>query len=266
MRLNTTTSTPSAEGRGFRSLRRCFGPCSWLPVAILLLVNPAQAQEVAGPAAGPDAGPFYEALIRTPILPMRAAADIQADFDVVDKDLRTVEREAAAAQARIQEADGWLSRHKVFIDDVKAKTGAAKKDKREADKVALEAQQKQLELVQDYLKRMKSLREAELDLARAQKDMLNAQSKALRAEDELRKKYEAIKAAGPKDPGIVKLVLETATFGQTTMQFVKAAAEKNTEVTGRARKLADRRVDLAEARNKVLTEDRIRKAVEAMGN
>ena len=39
---------------------------------------------------------------------------------------------------------------------------------------------------------------------------------------------------------------------------MKAVAEKNEDVLGQTKKLADRRIDLAQARNKLLTEDRIK--------
>jgi len=213
----------------------------------------------------PAADPFYESVIRAPIIPARAAADIQADLDAADKNRKAAEKAIADAHARVKEADDWSTQQRALIEDVKAKAAAAKKEKREADKVALDAQQKQLELVLEYLKKTKSAREAEMDLAQAQKDQLDAQYKALTAEDDLRKSVERIKTAGPKDPSIAKTVMNTVSLAQTTLQLMKTASDKNADVAGRAKRLADRRIELADSRNKLITEDRIRKAVESMG-
>ena len=217
------------------------------------------AQQPQGEEARPKE--FYEELIRTPIVPPRNSEDIQEDRSAAEKDMQQIDKAIPDAQARIKEADGWMAKLKVEMDGVKTKINAAKKDKRDADKVTLEAQQKQLQLVEDYLKKMKAIREAELDLAKAQKDLVTSELKTYQAESDLQKKAAAMKATDPKAPGAAKAVLDAAQAGENTLKVMKDMASKNEDVAGRAKRLADRRLELVQARNKLLSEDRIQGAL-----
>jgi hypothetical protein len=170
--------------------------------------------------------------------------------------MQDVDKGVAGAQARIKEADGWLATQKAETDGMKAKLEAAKKDKREADKITLEGQLKQMDLVDEYLKKTKDIRVSELDLAKSQKELVGAQTKALQAELEMNRKVDSIKTAGAA--GLSKTVIDAAQAGENTLRLMKAMAEKNEEVIAQMKKLADRRIDLAQARNKLLSEDRIR--------
>jgi chromosome segregation ATPase len=170
------------------SHRRIVVVCALALAPILAAQQPATS----------DAQKFYESLIRTPIVPQRDAGDIQEDLNAAGKRMQQTDKAADQAQARIKESEGWLATQKREMDALKDKTNAAKKEKREADKLTLEAQQKQMELVEDYLKKTKSIREAELDVAKAQKDLINSEMKAFRSESDLKDKVDRVKSAAPE--------------------------------------------------------------------
>ncbi len=229
-------------------------------VSVLIPVLAAQQ-----PPAAANAQPkFYEELIRAPIVPPRSADEIQGDIKIAEQNKQEIDKATAGVQARIKEADGWLSANKTDMDGLKAKINVAKKEKREADKLTLEGQLKQLDLVNDYLKKTKDIRNSEMDLTKAQKDLVDAQQKVYRSELELTKKQAAIKSAGPTDPNLAKTVMDATQAGENTLKLMKSMAEKNEDVVGQMKKLADRRIDLAQARNKLLSEDRIRSAATEM--
>jgi len=229
-----------------------------IAVVLWAATVPAFTQE---PASTPVSGEkFYEELIRTPIVPQRSTEDIQADTSAAEKDMHQIDKSIAGAQARVKEAEGWIATQKTEIEALKKQADTAKKEKREADKLMLEAQRKQLELVQDYLKQMIEIREAELDLAKSQKDLVNAEMKVYQAERDLAKKADAMKKGQPAGPDFTKTVLEAAQAGEATLQLMKTMADKNADVAGKMNRLANKRVGLVQARNKLLSEERIRRA------
>jgi len=73
-----------------------------------------------------------------------------------------------------------------------------------------------------------------------------------------------MKKGQPDAPDFAKTVLEAAQAGEATLQLMKTMADKNTDVAGKMKRLADRRVGLVQARNKLLSEDRIRRAASAI--
>jgi hypothetical protein len=223
---------------------------------VLVLVPALAAQQPAGQGAPPKK--FYEELIKTPIVPPRSADEIQGDVRTAEQNAQQIDKATSAVQARIKEADGWIAANKGEMDGLKAKISIAKKEKREADKLTLEGQLKQLDLVDEYLKKTKDIRNSEMDLTKAQKELVNAQKKVYQSELELTKKEGAIKSAGPASPNLTKTVLDATQAGESTLKLMKAMAEKNEDVVGQMKKLAERRIDLAQARNKLLSEDRIR--------
>ena len=205
---------------------------------------------------------FYEELIRAPIVPQRDTGVIQSDLVSTQKQIQQAEKAITDAQAKVKEADSWIATQKKEIDNLKSKINTAKKEKRESDRLMLEAQKKQLELVADYLQKSKDLRSGELDLAKSQKDLLNSEAKVYGAELELRSKADALKNASLSDPNLINLALEATKASESTLMLMKTMAEKNAAVSGRMTKIADRRVELVQTRNKLITEDRVRNAIE----
>lgn len=238
-------------------------PQRWVVAACALVAASLLAAQQP-PAEDAQAKKFYEDLIRTPIVPQRSAEDIQDDLNAAEKRMQQTDKAIDQAKARIKESEGWITTQKSEQDALKAKINAAKKEKREPDKLALEAQQKQLELVEDYLKKWKAIREAELDVAQAQKDLLNSEMKVYRSESDLKNKVDRIKTAGPQDPNLGKIVLDATQTGEDTLKAMETMASKNEDVAGRMKRLAERRLELAQARNKLMSEDRIRGAAASM--
>jgi len=226
-------------------------------VCFMVVPSPSTAQD-----GGEDANKFYEELIRQPIVPQRETETIQAELNTAKNQLEEADKAIADTNTRVQEADGWISTQKKEINALKPKIDDAKKEKRETDKLALEAQKKQLELVADYLKKTKDVRNSELDLAKSRKDLLTARIKVYEAELNLRQKGDALRGASPSDPNISALALEATQAAENALSLMKTMAEKSANVSDRMTKVAERRVALIQARNKLVTEDRIRKALE----
>lgn len=217
-------------------------------VVVALLVPAAFAQDT----------PFYEELIRKPIIPDRNAGEIEADLDAARAKAQQSDQPISDAQARVKEADGWLSQIKSEIDRVNGDIDSAKREKRNADKMASDAQKKQLELVQDYLKKVKSSRETQLDVAKTQKDAHNAQVKALEAEAAAKKKLDAFRALGPDDPNLTNVFLAAMKSGENALQRWRDWAQKNADVADLTRRVADRWLDAESARGKLFSEARIK--------
>ena len=187
-------------------------------------------------------------------------------MNAAEKRSQQLDKAIDQAQARVKESEGWITTQKTEQDALKTKINAAKKEKREPDKLALEAQQKQLDLVEDYLKKWKAIREAELDVAKAQKDLVDSEMKVYRSEADLKKKVDDMRSAGPENPNLGKIVLEGTKAGEDTLKQMETMASKNEDVAGRMKRLSQRRLELAQARNKLLSEDRIRGVAAGMQN
>jgi hypothetical protein len=63
---------------------------------------------------------------------------------------------------------------------------------------------------------------------------------------------------------LARIVLDGAQAGENTLKLMKAMADRNNDVASRIKQLADRWIDLAEARNQLPSEDRIRAAAASM--
>jgi chromosome segregation ATPase len=205
---------------------------------------------------------FYEAIIRAPIVPQRDEEAIKSDLENAKKQIQQCDKSIKDAETKVSEAKGWIDTLKKEVDGLNDQIKMAKKEKRDADKLTFEAQKKQLELVEDYLKKMKNVRDGELDLAKSHKDLMNAEAQAYEAELDLRKKADSLKNSRPSDPDLSKLAMEATQAAENTLRLMKTMAGKNADVAGRLTNIADRRVELVQARNKLVTEDRIRKVVE----
>jgi hypothetical protein len=224
--------------------------------AALLAAVPQQA------ATQSDVQKLYEDLIRSPIIPPRDAESIEADLNHTKLEAQQSGRVIGEAEARVREADGWISAEKREIDSVKRKVDAAKKDRREPDRLQLESQRKQLELVAEYLRRTREVRESEVEQAKAQKDVLDADLNVFNAELELRKEAEILKRTAADDPTLGRQTLAVAKSSESTLRLMKISADKRADVARRSAQIADRRVDLVQSRNKLLSEDRIKKLAE----
>ena len=232
---------------------------SWMAAARDLVMGP-----VLGAQRPPDedvlAKDFYEDLIRTPMVPQRPVEDIWGDLTAADEEMRQADMDIADAKAGVKETERWLAALEREMDAVKAGIHAAKKEKLDADQLTLGGQLNQLELVEEFLKKTRVVRDAEVDLAQFQKDLVSAEVKVYQAELDLKRRAEAIQSAGPESTDLAKIVLDAAHEGENVLKLMKARADRNEDAAGRMTRLADRWIDLAQARNKLLTEDRIRSA------
>jgi hypothetical protein len=75
---------------------------------------------------------------------------------------------------------------------------------------------------------------------------------------------DAVKSVSLSDPGFSKTVLDAAQTGRQTLQLMQAMAKSHANESDKMNQLAKRRVSLIDARNKLLTEDRMRQAAERL--
>jgi chromosome segregation ATPase len=224
----------------------------------LFAQNPPAAQPGAA-AAGQQAGKFYEELIKAPLVPHRSEQEIGDDRKRAEQDAAQADKAVAGAEARVKETDTWLKMHAGEIEKLKKEVGVAKKEKRDSDKLLLEAQVKQLELVKDYLEQMREVRRQEVEVARGRKDVASSTRKVYDAEQDLVSKAEQWKRTPAADPNFVKGALAAADASAKTLEQMREVASQNANVANRAQVLAEKRAELGRARNKLLSEDRIRK-------
>jgi len=230
---------------------------------LLLLV--AMTGLVAYPQAGGSEGAaFYEELIRSPIVPDRSTDEIKADLQRAEEDKKRADRAINDAQARQKQASEWVKQHKVEIKASKDKVKAAKKDKRESDVVQLQADRKQLELVEDYLKTFTGLRKTEVNQGKAMKSVADAERQAFSAELDLQNKFGTWMKSPADSPGYVEAALQAVDAAEKTLRLMEKMAAARADLADRGKRLASTRVKLVVARNKLVTEDRIRSAGEAL--
>jgi hypothetical protein len=98
----------------------------------------------------------------------------------------------------------------------------------------------------------------------SQKERISAEINVYQSELNLKKRVDAIRNAGQEDPNLSKIVIDAAQAGEDVLKLMKTMADKNQNVASQMKNLADRRLKLAEARNKLLSEDRIREAAAKM--
>ena len=211
-----------------------------------------------------DAKKFYEELIRSPIVPGRSADEIKADLQRAEEDKKRAGKVISDAQARDKQSSGWVKQHKAEIKTAKDKIKAAKKEKRESDFIGLQAERKQLELVEDYLKTVAAVRKTEVNQGRAMKNIAEAGQQAFSAELELQGKVETWAKSSADSPGYVEAGFQVTQTAEKTLNLMEKMAAAQAELANREKRLAAARVKLVVARNKLLTEDRIRSAGEAI--
>jgi hypothetical protein len=223
---------------------------SMVPCVILLTTAAFAQQAPAG--SQPERGQkFFDEVVRAPLIPARSPDEIRADIERAKEDARRAESAKVTAEAAVKQADNWVRIQKAEVDLIKKKMDAAKKDKRETDRITLEGERKKAELLMDFLNRRKNLSSAELDLAKAEKELAEAKQKAYEQEREFAVRREARDKAG--DAEFVQASVTAADTQEKAIRALKAMADSNKEVADREKKVFDSTLDLFEVRRKLVT-------------
>ena len=217
-----------------------------LPLMLLFTV-PLAAQDIEGEPLEPVATDTF--LVLVPYRPMNEIRDELAR-------VRDARRDAQAERERTQElesrVDAVMEVNKRRIELIKSREDFAKKEKREADRAQERMHRQQAELVQKMLERRKQLRETESETAKAEQEADEAREKALQSEMALAEKRQEYERAARGDTAQMRMLRrEVSQLERRTLQDRADAASKERAYADRARKLAERRLSLHDAQEKL---------------
>ena len=179
--------------------------------------------------------------------------------EAIDTDIAEAESNLAQATSNqttaISQRDGariGSEAKKLEIDAIKKKLSTAKANKNEVEASSLAASRKALERELALLEQRESLRSAEIDLARQTGELAALARRALSFEKELlvkRLESDAVTEAGPSRSSLTSVVLD---LEKQTLDARVAYADKAVDVATRAKKVAERQLQIVEARRRVL--------------
>lgn len=224
-----------------------FAPWARAASLLLLVAAPLAAQDSVGEALDPVATDTFLVLV-----PYRPMDEIRGELDRVRDGRRSFERERERGKELERRIDGVMEVNKRQIELIKSREDFAKQEKREADRLAEQTRRKQAELAQKMLERRKDLREAETEVAEAAEQAAEARQKALEAELALAEKRAEYQRAAPGDTARVRMLAREVTqLERRTLEGREDAAGKERTYADRARKLAQRRLSLHDAQEKL---------------
>ena len=179
--------------------------------------------------------------------------------EAIDKDIAEAENNLAqatsnqtAAVSQRDAARASTEAKKLEIEDMKRKHSTAKANKNEVEASSLATTRKALERELALLEQRESLRSVEIDLARQTAELAGLARRALTFEKELlakRVESDALTQAGPAKSTMTSVVLD---LERQTLNARVAHADKAVDVATRAKKVAERQLQIVEARRKVL--------------
>lgn len=186
------------------------------------------------------------------LVPTRDTADIQREITAaVQRRMR--------AEAAIQQFTELRSGTQLHVEDMKRRingigdrVSAAKKEKRDADRVRLEAERKAAERQKEMLERHVALRAAEMELQKKQAEAAELERKALELEVQL-----SLKRTDPARPALG--TVERASYDQVLrelerqeLEAQRAAVSKAADATSSQKNIVERQLEILEAQNKVV--------------
>lgn len=214
---------------------------------MLLATAPLAAQEIADTQLDPVAADTFLVLV-----PYRPMNEIRAELDRVREARRDAQAERERSQEQERRVDAVMEVNKRQIELIKSREEFAKKEKREADRATERMNRQNAELVQDMLERRKQLRGAEADVAQAEQQADEARVKALETELSLAQKRQELERMARSDTAQMRLLRrEVSQLERRTLQARADAADKERSFAERARQLAERRLKLHDAQEKL---------------
>lgn len=212
-----------------------------------LAAAPLAAQEIADTQLDPVAADTFLVLV-----PYRPMTEIRAELDRVRSARQDAEAERQRSEEQERRVDAVMEVNKRQIELIKSREDFAKKEKREADRAAERVRREQAELVQKMLERRKQLRETEVNVARAEQQASEARGKALETELSLADKRQQLERLPRADTAQIRLLRrEVSQLERRTLQARAEAADKERAHAERARQLAQRRLSLHDAQEKL---------------
>lgn len=224
-----------------------------LCVACVLPSTSVLAQQTTPPPVSPP--PAAPPLSLTSLIPASAADTIEViltaratDSVRVEKDRflgerRDAETRWAALRDQASRLKGTIGELKDAIDAASAKEKLAKKDKRDADRIAAAADKRQIERSLALVQARYALREAQAEEARIQRDFIDASVRADDAELAIAERRDQVV---PNDPS------QRSAFQELTSRWLQALRTR----TARAYDLEDRRFKVVEAQLALLKRQR----------
>jgi len=201
--------------------------------------------------------------------PAAAAAPVDSFLRLVPtRDTADIQREITAAVQRRMRAEAAIKRFtdlrsgtQLRVDDMKRRingigdrVSAAKKEKRDADRVRLEAERKAAEREKALLERHVALRAAEMDLQKKQAEAAELERKALELEMQL-----SLKRTDPARPALG--TVERASYDQILrdlerqeLEAQRAAVSKMADATNSQKNIVERQLEILEAQGKVVND------------
>jgi len=150
------------------------------------------------------------------------------------------------ARARIEAKKGEIIR-------IKERVAVAKKENREADRAGLEAERKAAEREIDLLEVREELRQAETDLETKRAELAGVTHKALQLELQLATRRAGRSRAPVGGAGGASLDRVIGELEKQTSEAQRVQAASIEDVAGREIRVIDRRLDLLDAQQRVLS-------------
>jgi chromosome segregation ATPase len=225
---------------------RCDMSPRWMIFALALMAGPSVlAAQTRKPSSGFDS--FL--LLVAPRDSMSIKRSLKAAVDAA----KLAENRRQQAETMRLGARATIEAKKVEITRLKEKIGVAKKESREADRAGLEAERKAAEREVDLLKVREELRQVETDLETKRAELAGITQKALQLELQL-----AIRRAGRSraPAGGAGGASQDRVIGELEKQTLEAQREQaasTVDVADREIRVLDRRLDLLDAQQRVLS-------------
>lgn len=226
-------------------------PAPWLFsfVLALLAAHPLAQDPAGGGTAAGEIQRIYTQLVRTPLLPVRPPADIQRDLELAREDLLRVEKAQENSRLSLEKVRGNLSAVENELIRLKPAIETAKKEKREEDKSMMEKEKKQAEQLRDFLQECLDLYLAEMEWADASRLWVQSRQEAYQAENELVARLAEREQAGLLEA--MKAGLSASAAQDKALQTAKIMVNQGKEAAERAKKVVEKRLNLAEKLRKM---------------
>lgn len=219
-------------------------------VACAVPLTTVHAQQTTPPPVTPTPSASITSLIPASagdtnevILTARATDTVRLEKDRFLGERRDAETRWASLRDQATRLKATISELKDAIDAASAKEKLAKKDKRDADRIAAAADKRQLERSLDLVEYRYALREAQAEEARIHRDFIDASVRADDAELAIAERRDQVV---PNDPS------QRTAFQELTSRWLQALRTR----TARAYDLEDRRFKVVEAQISLLKRQR----------
>jgi hypothetical protein len=218
-----------------------------IALASLAATGALSAQQTSPPVATPVPSPFVlpgsAADTIEVIMVARARDSVRSEKDRLLGERRDAELRWTMLRDSAQRLKAGVSEVKNAINDANNREKQAKKEKRDADRIAALADKRRLERSLDILEARYGLRAAQVEQAKQERDFLDASIRADDAELAIAERREQVL---PDDPA------QRAAFQELTSRWLQALRSR----TARSYDLEDRRFKVVEAQIELLKRQR----------